>query len=577
MGTIAEKLTYLNDTRLKIKDGLNKFGADLTENDTFRSYSNVLNDVYDKLPKVSGNGSNFTLENAQNGKLDLFEMEGNTYQDSYSGKNLYGISDYSNTTNGVEITIKDGVITLNGTCTNTTTLVINSKDEQILNGNYTTSLNKISGTYTGTANVNFRHFSDDSVINGTQLSFTVLNKKFTVSNEKVKYGIYFEKDSVFNNFKFRPQLVVGTEPDYDYEPYTGGQPSPNPDYPQQIKVVENKQVVNVHGKNLFDKDNVNTLNAYISLGNSKITSSNSDKCLYMPIKNNTTYTISKILSSRFVIGCVDEEPVLNSSVCNPISGNQASNTTYTITSGNNSKYLVIFYYTTSDTLIEQQILDSIQIEYGNTATPYEPYHNQDYGIDLGSIELCKIGDYQDVIFKNNQLSEYYDSTLDEDSWYLKKNIGKVVLDTSNITLRSNYTNIEYAEITKPNDFIGKGNYDDYNVYCSHAISDIKNAVQYAWDSTYRIGKITNKANAIYLWLGFSKGTGLDNIKTALNGAVIYYALATPTYEKITNETLISQLEAIETETGTNIFEVSNENNVLPSLNVKRLKELEKLS
>ena len=62
-----------------------------------------------------------------------------------------------------------------------------------------------------------------------------------------------------------------------------------------------------------------------------------------------------------------------------------------------------------------------------------------------------------------------------------------------------------------------------------------------------------------------------------NNLLVYFILATPTYEKITNSTLISQLEAIETETGTNNFEVSNENNVLPSLNVKRLKELDKLS
>lgn len=36
-----------------------------------------------------------------------------------------------------------------------------------------------------------------------------------------------------------------------YEPYSGGKPSPSPDYPQEIKVVENP-VVNVTGRNLFD-------------------------------------------------------------------------------------------------------------------------------------------------------------------------------------------------------------------------------------------------------------------------------------------------------------------------------------
>lgn len=47
-------------------------------------------------------------------------------------------------------------------------------------------------------------------------------------------------------------LGVGSEP--IYEPYTGGQPSPSPDYPQEIKSVGDSGniEVNVRGKNLWD-------------------------------------------------------------------------------------------------------------------------------------------------------------------------------------------------------------------------------------------------------------------------------------------------------------------------------------
>ena len=48
----------------------------------------------------------------------------------------------------------------------------------------------------------------------------------------------------------------------DYEPYTGGKPSPSPEYPQEIKAVVNP-VIKTHGKNLWD--NFKTL----SLGNVK--------------------------------------------------------------------------------------------------------------------------------------------------------------------------------------------------------------------------------------------------------------------------------------------------------------------
>lgn len=46
------------------------------------------------------------------------------------------------------------------------------------------------------------------------------------------------------------------------------------------------------------------------------------------------------------------------------------------------------------------------------------------------IEYCKIGDYADQIFKNTKNSEFYDSTLELNEWYLKKNIGKVTFDGS---------------------------------------------------------------------------------------------------------------------------------------------------
>lgn len=77
---ISDKLTYLNTTKQNIKESLNKFGVGLTNENTFRSYVNALNDIYNLLPKVTGNGNDFILENAQNGKLDLFEMEGNATQ-----------------------------------------------------------------------------------------------------------------------------------------------------------------------------------------------------------------------------------------------------------------------------------------------------------------------------------------------------------------------------------------------------------------------------------------------------------------------------------------------------------------
>ena len=587
MGTISDKLVYLDGTREQIKENLNKFGSNITENDTFRSYSNVINDIYDKLPKVSGNGSNFTLENAQNGKLDSFGMDGNTEQTTYSGKNLLGLTaGQTDTINNVEITItEDGYAKLNGTASAN----INKVYNWVINGStyspqqYTYSSNYVSGTASINFAINVRsgetQTSTSNQFNPSSLYIndTLRTTTFTPSGSGYITGIQFIINSgvTFNNFIVKLQIEKGSSAT-DYEPYVGGTPSPNPDYPQDVKVVENEQIVNVTGKNLISKQITSTTKNGVTITNN----GNGTYTLNGKATANVSFDIYaselNLPTGEYILsGCPSDGSASTyklawnvGDVTNNDFGNGSS---YNGSVNNRSVWITIYNNYQCNNLIFKPM-----IEESSTATTYEPYQSKDYEIDLGDIELCKIEDYKDVIFKNNQLSEYYDSTLDEDSWYIKKEIGKVVVDTSNITLRSNYTNIEYAEITKPNDFIGKDNYDDYNVYCSHAISDIKNAVKYAWDSTYRIGKITNKATENNLWLGFPKGTGLDNIKTALNGAVIYYQLATPTYEKITNETLISQLESIEAITGLNYFSVSNENNVLPTLYVSRLKELGKL-
>ena len=63
---------------------------------------------------------------------------------------------------------------------------------------------------------------------------------------------YNNPDSEVENVISEIQIEIGTEAT-DYEPYTGGQPSPSPDYPQEIVSAgsDGKIGVEVRGKNLF--------------------------------------------------------------------------------------------------------------------------------------------------------------------------------------------------------------------------------------------------------------------------------------------------------------------------------------
>ena len=49
MATI-DKLNYLNDTKSLIKDALNDLGAEITDEDTFRSYVDKINQLATEIP-----------------------------------------------------------------------------------------------------------------------------------------------------------------------------------------------------------------------------------------------------------------------------------------------------------------------------------------------------------------------------------------------------------------------------------------------------------------------------------------------------------------------------------------------
>ena len=90
MGTIADKLTYLNETKTKIKDNLNFGGANIT-NETFREYANKIKDLYvyfmnngldvvwNNWEKVIGSGTSITLNQTMEAPIKI-DLKGNTSQ-----------------------------------------------------------------------------------------------------------------------------------------------------------------------------------------------------------------------------------------------------------------------------------------------------------------------------------------------------------------------------------------------------------------------------------------------------------------------------------------------------------------
>lgn len=87
------------------------------------------------------------------------------------------------------------------------------------------------------------------------LEINLMKTKSDMSDSESFTRGYFSTSPGFteNQIKFRVSVLEDTSITADtfkYEPYTGGMPSPNPDYPQEIESVENPKL-NISGKNIL--------------------------------------------------------------------------------------------------------------------------------------------------------------------------------------------------------------------------------------------------------------------------------------------------------------------------------------
>lgn len=113
--------------------------------------------------------------------------------------------------------------------------------------------------------------------------------------------------------------------------------------------------------------------------------------------------------------------------------------------------------------------------------------------------------------------------------------GKKVLASKELTINSSdikqvgatYTNITYFTFPKPFDYVGRGKTSG-NI--------ITNKYQFAtggnWDSTNNIGYIFQTSTYNDFWIGFPKGTTLEEAQAQINGLVICYEIITPIEEEI---------------------------------------------
>lgn len=177
-----------------------------------------------------------------------------------------------------------------------------------------------------------------------------------------------------------------------------------------------------------------------------------------------------------------------------------------------------------------------------------------YGTD--SIELCKIGNYQDYFYKSGS------------KWYLHKEIGKVALEgDENWTADSNgqraYSSVIANNVLRPttNDIVLIGLCDKLPVLSFTDVYINKRdglSISTSGILSVHIAGVTDipfNENDFKIWI-----SQLSN-----NNITLYYALATAIDTEITDTTLISQLEVIYNAPLYEQTNITQENNDLPMI------------
>ena len=199
---------------------------------------------------VTAEGTDLTMQGTALAPFVSITPKGDTSQQTYTGKNLLKLEAPTASQAGGLTIIPDattGTITFSGTNTGT---------YPWLNGLVNTTLP--AGTYTFSINtalpysLTVRFYNENSQF-PTSATITAGQTKATATTTYAiaKLGMVYSVSTTgvtIPSTTIYPQLESGSTATA-FEPYVGGTASPNPDYPQDVKVVTGEQTVTVTGRN----------------------------------------------------------------------------------------------------------------------------------------------------------------------------------------------------------------------------------------------------------------------------------------------------------------------------------------
>lgn len=463
--------------------------------------------------------SNYITAKTIEGAGKIKKIFGSLTQETRSGKNLIEIADGDYTNNGITAVVKDGIITLNGTATDTSFVVVNLKKEYVSKANtYHVLKANIEETIGDSSNYSALRLNDDGT---KQVTFNNINSYYVQMNTAdltvTKIVIRTAKNLKYSNFVVKPQFELGqTATEWEQ-----GGIAPSPDYPAEIEVVENEISYKTRNKNSFNIDafqsqiqNLHTNYANVAKKDNgfSITSTDSD-CYFnkgntnndvlmeiVPgVKNYLSYDSTGSNTIAKYVNYYDK----NYSI---ISSNNWIGTSNKVnfTPPSNAKYVFIrfglAYQVGITATITNIMLCTEDIEY-------IAHQSETTTLKLPQNEfLAKINDYQDYIDENGTIH---------------KKIGKIVLDgTENFEKATSGDFYAYVcnNIINTSETIGK---------CTHFETFDGTEWRNMSDCQVFVGRNNNQ-----LVVKYDKFTTVDELKTWLaeqyendTPVEVYYVLA----------------------------------------------------
>lgn len=529
LSTIDENVKKTNDARDLAKQYMEQASQDaLVINGT-------ANGIIEKVTTEDGYAQ---INDSSNRRLNNMIIRGNSEQIQTTGKNLLLIYKQTQTVNGITLTYDNDnkVIIANGTATSWTNIALGVFD-------FKKGITyKFVGCPKGGSVDTLYHIEPNG-----GLFFDIGNgTTYTPSEDKLNTLIYFvvTKGVVLNNLVIKPMITTDLNVTYDdYEPYTGGKPSPSPEYPQEIKAVNELSGV-MSGKNLLKPHGsyprtgygitFNLMNDGIHV-NGKCTASSWYTFIYSDTLQAGTYYINGIKgasNSRYQVVLYKNDVIIGYITTN----------NFKLVLKEKAKIKLSLYVYPGYGTFNDLVLPYMICRNENDLYLYTPYQGQ----SLLNYTL------QNPLYK---LSDVYD--------YIDFNRGKIVRNIGVITFDG--SDDEDIRLSPPD-----GSRRVYLYLFRNSILSIENINPYCKSNMFKFTNLWTDGvmshnhlfyvSSTNIYVSYNEITSLNDFKTWLNKnpITVYYQLATPTEEDIPAE-LLSQLKELQTYvTTTNVmFEASD--------------------